>query len=261
MKNLKYILSFLLAGILFSCLDTEERIVINADNSGTYSMTMDLGEIFKMANSMGGDEANSNKIKEKKDTVIYLRDLMNATDSLTAHEKTLYKDAKVTIKLDEEKEEMKIAMSSPFKTLADLTEIKNNFPVVMNKLKAFDEAAGDKVKPSEEGGNMGMGAKSANPVADQFTFVASAGIISNTITNIDAFKKLAATDSSLSMMTQMASVMGDFNYHTTIVLPRAVKGYDGPGSTISSDKKTVTFFTTLTEILEHPEKVSYKVKY
>jgi hypothetical protein len=261
MKNLKYILSFLAVSILYSCLDTEENIAINADNSGTYSMTMDLGEILKMAKSMGGDETNSNKIKEKKDTIIYLKDLMNATDSLTAHEKALYKDAQVSIKLDEEKDEMKIVMNSPFKNLGDLTEIKNNFLVMMNKLKAFEEAAGDKVKPDEEGGITGVGAKSANPVGDQFTFVASPGVISNTINNVDAFRKLAATDSSLSMMTQMASVMGDFNYHTIIVLPKAVKGYDGPGSTISNDKKTVTFFTTLTEMLEHPEKVSYEVKY
>jgi hypothetical protein len=261
MKNFKYIFSFLFAVILSSCLDTEEKIVVNADNSGTYSMTMDLGGIFKMANSMGGDKNNPDKIKEKKDTTIYLKNLMNAADSLTPHEKALYKDAFIKVKLDEEKEEMKIVMSSPFKNMADLTEIKNNFPAVMNKLKAFEEAAGDKAKSNEDGGDMAMGSKSANPVGDQFTFLASPGAISNTITNIDAFKKLVATDSSLSMMTQMTSMMGDFNYRTVIVLPKAVKGYDGPGSTISTDKKTVTFFTTLTEMLEHPEKVSYKVKY
>jgi hypothetical protein len=45
------------------------------------------------------------------------------------------------------------------------------------------------------------------------------------------------------------------------VLPKVVKKYDGPGSSISTDKKTLTFETTLTEMMEHPEKVSYIVEY
>lgn len=59
----------------------------------------------------------------------------------------------------------------------------------------------------------------------------------------------------------MTAMTGDFNYHTIIILPKAVKGYDGPGSTISANKKTITFKTTLTEMVAHPEKVSYLVKY
>ena len=261
MKNLKFALAFLFAGVLSSCLDTEEKIVINADNSGSYSMSFDLGRMFKMLSSMGGDKANPDKIKEKKDTTIFLKDLMNATDSLTAEEKILYKDGKVYLKLDEEKDEMKIEMSTPFKNMSDLASIKNNFTTVLNKLKAFDKATGEKQKLNVEEAGMDAGAKSANPVSDQLTFKAAPGSVSNTINDIAAFKNKVATDSTFSMISQMTAMTGDFNYHTIIILPKAVKGYDGPGSTISTDKKTITFNTTLKEMVAHPEKVSYLVKY
>jgi hypothetical protein len=67
-------------------------------------------------------------------------------DSLSAEERRLYKDAMIHLKLDEEKDEMMIVMSSPFKNPADLVEIKKNFSTVMNKLKAFEKATGEKGK-------------------------------------------------------------------------------------------------------------------
>lgn len=261
MKIVKFVFVFLSVCVLSSCLDTEEKIIFNADYSGNYSMTLDLSRMLKMAGSMGAEKSNPDKPKEKKDTTVYLKDLVDTAANLTAAEKALYKDAIIHVNLDEEKNEMKIVMSSPFKNTADLTEIKNNFSTVMNKLNAFEKATGEKEKPDEEDGDMEMGKKSANPFGDQFTFLAGGGKISNTITNVDAFKKLVAGDSTLGMMTQMTSMMGEFNYRTIIVLPKVVKKYNGPGSTVSVDKKTITFFTTLSEMMEHPEKVSYEVEY
>ena len=261
MKNLKFALAFMFAGVLSSCLDTEEKIVINAYNSGSYSMSFDLGRMFKMLSSMGGDKANPDKIKEEKDTTIFLKDLMNATDSLTAEEKILYKDGKVYLKLDEAKDEMKIEMSTPFKNMSDLASIKNNFTTVLNRLKAFDKATDEKQKLNVEEAGMDAGAKYTNPVSDQFTFKAAPGSVSNTINYLAAFKNKVASDLIFSMISQMTAMAGDFNYRTIIILPKAVKGYDGPGSTISTDKKTITFNTTLKEMVAHPEKVSYLVKY
>jgi hypothetical protein len=210
---------------------------------------------------MGGGNSNPDKVKEKKDTTIYLKDLLSSADNLTQEEKVLYKDGMVHVKLDEAQNEMKIIMSTPFKNAVDLVEIKNNFPAVLNKLKAFEKATGEDNKQGDDGEDMKMGAKSANPVGEQFTFFADKGKISYTIKDIEAFKKNVADDSTLSMMSQMTTMMGDFNYRTILVLPKTVKKYDGPGSSISDDKKTLTFSTTLTEMLEHPEKVSYIVEY
>ena len=260
MKNLKFVAAFLIAAMLTSCLDTEEKIVLNADNSGIYTLTIDMGRMLKMAAGMGAN-TDSTGVKEMKDTTINLGPLLTAANDLTAAEKLLYKEAVVHAKVDESKDEMIIVMTTPFKNSIDLVEIKNNFSTVINKSKALEKATGKKATSGLEGIDLKPDAKSTNPLGELFTFVASPGKLSNSITNMDAFKKKVATDSSLTMMRQMTAMMGDFNYRTILVLPKPVKGYDGPGSTISADKKTVTFLTTLTEMIEHPEKVSYKITY
>lgn len=261
MKNLKFLAALLFAGILSSCLDTEEKIVLNADHSGTYSIALDLSRMLSMAASMGGDKVNAEKNKQKKDTTIYLKDLISAADNLTPEEKALFKDGSLKIKMDETKNEMIVVMNAPFKNPADLVEIKKSFIMVVNKLQAFEKATGDEPKQADEPDEMKTMAKSISPVGDQFTFTASPGFVSNTLINIEAFKQKTENDSSLNMIKQMSGMMGDFNFRTIIVLPKAVKNFSGPGSSVSADKKTINFSTTLTETLEQPEKVSYKVAY
>jgi hypothetical protein len=258
MKFITLVLFTLVTIIFSSCLDTEEKIVVKADNSGTYSMTLDLSKMLEMAASMGA-KPDSGNTKEKKDTTIYLKNYLDTATNITAEEKALYHDGMLSMKMDEENNEMRIVVSCPFKKISDLPSIKNNLFNVIQKLKAFENATGEKSKGNDN--EMKMGMKSTNPISDQFTFLASAGKISNTITNIEAYKAKIAADSTLSMMSQMSAMMGDFKYRTILVLPKVVKKYDGPGSSISTDKKTLTFETTLTEMMEHPEKVSYLVEY
>lgn len=260
MKQVKFFFSFLLVTVLSSCLDTEEKIVMNADNSGVYSLKLDLGKVLEMAATMGAN-STADKPKEKKDTVVYLKNLIDSAMNLTAEEKALYRDGTVSINLDEEKNEMKILVSCPFKNVQGLTAVKNNLFAVLKKVKAFEKASGEAPKEDEELGAGKLGEGSTNPVADQFTFLAAPGTISNTITNMEAYKTKIASDSALSSMHQMSAMMGEFKYRTILILPKVVKKFEGPNSIVSNDKKTVTFETTLTEMMEHPEKISYKVEY
>ncbi|CAN5363221.1 hypothetical protein BH11BAC3_BH11BAC3_34940 [soil metagenome] len=259
MKALKFTLAFVLTLFLSSCLDTEEKIVINADKSGMYSMTMDLGKMLEMAASMGA-KPDSDKPKEKKDTVIYLKDFLTTENGFTSEEASLYGGALLDIKMDEEKNQMKIVVSCPFKNAAGLTAVKQHLFSIIKKAKAFENATGEKSGEGDKD-DTEMAEKSTNPVGDQFTFLATPGMISNTIRSMDEFKNKIESDSSLIMMKQMSGMMGDFKYRTILVLPKAVKKFEGPGSVVSADKKTITFETTLTEMMENPEKVSYKVSY
>jgi uncharacterized protein YeaC (DUF1315 family) len=145
MKFISLVLFSLVTLIFSSCLDTEEKIVVNADNSGTYSMTLDLGKMLEMAASMGA-KPDSDRTKEKKDTTIYLKNYLDTASNITAEEKALYRDGVLSMKMDEEKNEMKIVVSCPFKKIADLASIKNNFFNVIQKLKAFENATGEKSK-------------------------------------------------------------------------------------------------------------------
>lgn len=261
MRILKIIAGAFLT-VLSSCIDTEENIVINADNSGIYSVSIDMGKMVTMLNQMGESKENESRKPENKDSTIYLKDLIQATDSLTSAEKELYKEGFVHVKVDEANGQMKITVTCPFKKIGQLPEIKENLLKVLDKLKAF-ESISDKPKnpemPQEKGEMVNKLMTPGN--GSNYTFTAEAGKIANTIINMDDYKKEVMSDSILTAMQQLASLMGEMSYKTTITTPKEIKKYSGNNAGLSENKKTVTFKNTLTDMMEHPEKLSYKVEY
>lgn len=264
MKKIKFFLAFLLASALYSCVDTEERIVINADESGSYSMTIDLGKLIELTNQMMPDSARDSKPKQKKDSIIYFKNFIDTAQNLTAEEKALYREGYLHIDMDEANNKMKIEMGCPFKNSNQLTQVKNNFLKVADKLNLFnktkDKSLND-ITDNAESGEKGFDDKSINPMNGNSTFTAVTGKISNIINVTDEMKKTMANDSTLAMMQQMTMMTGDMTYRTVVVLPKAAKMAEGPGKILSADGKTITFSFSLTEMMETPEKASYKIEY
>jgi len=126
MKKIKFVLAFLFALALYSCVDTEERIVINADESGTYALTIDLGKLIELANQMMPDSARAGKPKEKKDSTIYFKNFIDTAQNLTAEEKALYREGYLHIDMDEANNKMKVEMGCPFKNNNQLIFISSN---------------------------------------------------------------------------------------------------------------------------------------
>jgi hypothetical protein len=261
MKTFKLVLCFFFVAILSSCVDLEENIVVNEDNSGVYSVSFDLGKMIGMAKQMGGN--NEDKESEKKDSTIYLKDLIQNSDSLTAAEKELYKDGSVHIKLDEANEQMKIVMTCPFKSINNLKEIKENFMKVLDKLKAFEKLTGKPKSPERQEEAEGeMADKIMSPGSGNNTvFSAQAGKIENAVTNAENYKTELLSDSLMQGMQQLTAIMGEMTFKTTITAPSDIKKYSGNNPELSGNKRTVTFKTSLTDMLEHPEKLAYKVEY
>jgi hypothetical protein len=264
MKKIKFILAFLLALAFYSCVDTEERIVINADQSGTYSLTIDLGKLIELSNQMMPDSARDSKPKEKKDSIIYFKNFIDTAQNLTAEEKALYREGYLHIDMDEANNKMKVEMGCPFKNSNQLTQVKNNFLKVADKLNLFNKTKDNTVNDmtdNADGGEKGFDDKSINPLGNNSTFTAIPGKITNVINATDEMKKTMANDSTLAMMQQMTMMMGEMTYRTVVVLPKAAKLSEGPGKILSPDGKTVTFSFSLTDLMETPEKASYKIEY
>jgi hypothetical protein len=264
MNKIKFILAFLLALALYSCVDTEERIVINADESGSYTLTIDLSKLIELSNQMMPDSTRASKPKEKKDSIIYFKNFIDTSQNLTAEEKALYRDGYLHIDMDEANNKMKVEMGCPFKNSTQLTQVKNNFLKVADKLKLFnktkDKGLNDMTDNTEEG-EKGFDDKSINPMGGNSTFTAIPGKISNVINVTDEMKKSMANDSTLAMMQQMTMMTGDMTYRTVVVLPKSAKLAEGPDKILSADGKTVTFSFSLTDMMETPEKASYKIEY
>ncbi len=247
---------------LTSCLDTEEKIVINKNNSGNYTVTLDISKMLKLAAQMGGAEKDEAKEKEKKDSTVYFKPYIDTSTALTAQEKDIYRDGSMRIKMDEEANEMFIVFDFPFKNVSVLPELKANYMKVLDKLKISD-----KVKNADNAGadpmeqELSKNKDALNPTQEAYSFTAAPGKITNTLVNKAHITDKLAKDSTMQMMQQMTMMMGDMNYKTVIVLPKPAKKYTGNEVQASADKKTLTFITTLTDILNRPEAAEYNVEY
>jgi hypothetical protein len=248
----------------FSCIDTEERIIVNKDNSGIYLVTLDMGNMLKMVQQMGGNQNDSAKVPEKKDSTMYFKPFVDTSTTLTAEEKQMLRDGSLRLKVDEAANVMKIEIKLPFKNISDLPKLRANYVNAMNKVNMMnklsskgDSDSGEAEMPKD----MSTANKSLNPAQDAYTFTAAPGKISNKFTNKELFESKISQDSTVQMLQQMSVMMGDMNYKTVFVLPRAVKKYAGNNAEISADKKTVTFHTTLTDLLNRPAAGEYEVEY
>lgn len=260
MKIIIRFIIFLSLSVLSSCVDTEENIVINADHSGTYTFSMDLGKMMGMINQMGSEENKDGK-PDKMDSIINLKDLVSAANGLTAAEKELYKDASVRIKVDKTNAEMKITMTCPFKSINYLPEIKDSLFLVLNKIKAFEKISGKEEGAADSGKEDKNSQKSLTPASGYYKFTTGPAMVENSVIDPQGIKNTLTSDSTIMMMQQMIGMMGDPKYKTTITSFREIKSYTGNGAMLSPDKRSVTFTSTFSEMLDKPDKLSYKVEY
>ncbi|MFT3749049.1 MAG: hypothetical protein QM768_12060 [Agriterribacter sp.] len=248
--------------LLTSCLDTEEKIVINNNNSGDYTVTIDMSKMLKLAASMSGAEKDDTKEKEKSDSTVYFKSYIDTSTALTAKEKEMLREGSMRIKVDETVNEMSVVIHFPFKHISVLPELKATYMKALDKLnisekmKNKDNAESDPVEQE-----LSKNKDALNPAQDAYSFTAAPGKITNALINKTLITDKLAKDSSMQMMQQMTLMMGDMNYKTVIVLPRPAKKYNGNEVQASADKKTLTFITTLTDILNRPEAAEYSVEY
>ncbi len=264
--KVKIFASMLVAITLFftSCFDIEEKIQINKDNSGAYMVSIDMGNILKMTSQMAGNQKDSSKVPEKKDSTIYLKSFVDTATNLSAEEKRLMRNGSLRMKVDEANNEMKLILNFPFVNFADLSRIRESYVATLNKIGALqkigkngNEENGEEEMPK----TLGPGNNTLNPLHDTYTFSAVPGKITNKFTNKELFDKKISADSSLQMMQQMSAIMGDFNYKTIIIIPRAAKKFAGNEAQISADKKTITFHTSLTDLLNRPAAGEFELEY
>ncbi len=252
--------------LLASCLDTEEKIVINKDNSGLYSLTMDISRMMKMMNQSGKDK-DSTKKPQQKDSTIYLKSFVDTSSQLTDQEKNMLRDGSIRVDVDDTKGIGKFVFALPFKKISDLPYLRENYMKALNKLNLKDQLSNKEKKEREDNSNeqthsgMNNPSPSMMPGQNSYVFTAAPGKLSNKFTDKKSFDKEVAADSTLQMAKGLMSMLGEMNYKTTIVLPKPVKHYSGNNPSVSADKKTIVFKNTLTNIIKKPESFAFELDY
>ncbi|CAN5147430.1 hypothetical protein BH11BAC6_BH11BAC6_06340 [soil metagenome] len=253
---------------LVSCIDTEEKITLHADKSGTYELSIDLSSMMEQLKAIKPDEAKA--FGQDKDTIINFSSFTDTSTTLTAEEKELLKKGSMHIVMGGEKDQMKMAFKVPFKDVQQLMYLKQHMYEMIDKLKAEknifgddDAAANDDAADNADRGGMGKDPGNLlNPAQQAFTFNIQNNTISNKLTDKNVVSNWLATDSSMQMIMPMLSMLGDFNYTTTFILPSPVKQYSGGSeSKLSDDKKTITFINTLSGMVDKPESFEYNIEY
>ncbi|WP_152268071.1 hypothetical protein [Agriterribacter humi] len=262
-KKIYVIVSLLFFVFLTSCLDTEERIVINKNNSGIYTLTLDMSKMLTLMDQMGQANKDDSKIQEKKDSTVYFKSFVDTSTALTAKEKEMFKDGSLRMRVDEAEKELIIVLNFPFRHIGDLPELKSSYLSVIDKLGISNKLKnpGDSGSAEDMPADIAKDKNILNPARDAFAFAAAPGKLSNTLVSKDIFNNRIQNDSSMQMLQQMSMMMGDMNYKTIIVLPKKVKKYKGNQTILSDDKKTLTFLTTLSDMLNRPEAAEYSVEY
>jgi hypothetical protein len=252
--------------LLSSCLDTEEKIVINKDNSGVYSLTMDMGRMIKMMKEMGKDKEGEKKKMEKKDSTIYFKSFVDTSTKLTPEEKEMLKEGSLHVAVNEFANEMKFVIDLPFKKIQDLAYLRENYMKALDKINIKDQLNNKEKKEGEENmehppSDMATGSNSILPAQNSYTFMAAPGKLSNKFTDKKSFEEQVNNDSTLQMMKGLTAMMGEMTYKTTIILPKPVKHYKGNNASVSADKKTVTFKNSLTGLFKKPESFEFELDY
>lgn len=244
--------------LLVSCFETEEMITINADKSGTYTVTLRMQGMMQQLSALAGSEITAGGIKEIRDTVIYLREMADTSTSLTAEQKALLRDAKMAVHVDDTEDLMQFSINLPFAHIDRLPQMKQQLAQAMQQSKLADQVMGAPGSGTQTGSNPDL---LGNPFDSAFSWSVNGTTISNVLRDSSYINTILAGNESLASMQQMAMLMGEISYITTYQLPEPVKDYTGANTWLSDDKKTIRFRAGITELVEKPRVLEYSFTY
>jgi len=259
MKIWKWLLPSVLMLFLAGCFDINEEIDIKSNGSGIMKCNYDMGQLLDiMQTYVGKDEMDKQMPRDKMDTTILMKSLVDTAKDIPADKKALFRDGTMHMKLDMTQKIFKFDMYFPFANMNDLQKLYTSISdgsLGANKL--FKGLAGGK------GDSMSANQNSQMPDIGQFNgiykFESKEGLISRKL-NADKWKEFQ-NSSQFEQMKQVGSMGMEVPYTMTVNLPRPLKKIDNSLAVISEDKKTITIKYNLAEVFDHPEKFEYTIAY
>lgn len=242
--------------ILAGCFDTTEEITIERNGSGVYQVNADFRGLFDLIDAMKAMDTSANSSLQKMpsniDTIIQLRTFTDTASNLSTEEKALFRDATINLVMNEKDKVFKMLMKYPYKDINDVQKIiklsqsGNNF---------IGKALQGKETPQMDV-QAGQGMPDFNNIYD-ITF--RKGLIEKKI-NADKLKQFQDNE-QYEQMKQAIAMVSEASINTVIRLPKAAKKAEGTNVKLSEDKKTITVKSTLNELFDKPEALSYRVEY
>ena len=258
MRSMRLFMATLFCICLVSCYEVNEEIVINEDGSGTYVSKMDMSQLIEMLQTFAGDEAlNKDGMDKLIDTTIMMKDILDTAKDVTAEQKELLKDGKLSLQMNVKEKLFKLGINVPYKNYSGLQQLmagESGSGAGLSSVLKNVFGKGDE-QPNPDGPK--------EPDMDDFSKVYDVtiknGLISKKL-NEEKFKQLTDRP-EMAQVKQFGGSGIEILYTTTFKLPRPVKKTDNPLLKLSDDKKTVTLKYNLLEILDSPDKFSFTIEY
>lgn len=258
MKKLAVLITTFLV-LLTGCIDSDENISINKDGSGVYAVKMDMSRMLDMikgfqemaAAETGKKDSTQQKMLPEKamDTTIHFADLPDTSGNLSEAEKALMRDGTLHMVMNQDAGQFRMEMRFPFKKPEDLVRIQElmqrNGGMMGNAMKGFNEG-------TEQAGQL-------PDVNSLFDFTFRDGLIERRLNpeRLKAFQE----NNQMSQLKEATTMFGESSFNTAIQLPRKPKKMEGPGVKPGADANTIIIKTTLEEVLQNPNALTFRVEY
>ncbi len=223
-----------------SCIDIIEDMILKKDGTGTYSITIDMGEMMNdpmVKGLMEADEKNKGQNKDV-DSTVYFRDL---PDSVIKDNPDLWNRVHMRIYNSNKEEAFFVKIILDFKNVEEIAYLSANLSKVLDATKA-------------------------NPlVGEQPTAVAPTGFLSDGISYVLKGKELSRqTKSTTSKETvedieMMKTFLGGAEYKMNFEMPGKVKKATFPDAKV--DGKKVSVVIPFLEMMEKGASIDGMIRY
>lgn len=262
MKKIIFSLALLTVITFSSCFNMDEDIKLNANGSGSYSVSLDMSGMFQMISMLKMMDTTSSDDGSKGllgmgniDSTISMKDYLDTVTNITPQERELFKNATMYIEENDDDQVLNIKMEIPFNDMNGFAKIialmsQNGG---MNNLTGLLKGLG-----GDEMNSMG-GDNQMPDMQSIYTFDAGSNFLEKKV-DTDKLAKLK-DDPQWSQMEMSAAMMGSYKTTTTIHLPSPAKSATGPKVKLSEDKKTVTIAASFADLFSKPESLAYRIEF
>ncbi|MDR7212330.1 hypothetical protein [Flavobacterium piscis] len=242
--------SFLIA-ILTSCTFTE-NIYVNDNGTGKFSVDMDGSSLMAMAGDQLGDQMGADAKKNIDSTFTFKQLFEEKKDSITKLSPEAQKELKklenfvVSTKMNAEKKEFLMTLSTDFKNVNELQDILQTLSTLQKLEKGTGSAAA-----TAFGEGFGNNNTKLNYTYDGKKFTRKAVI--------DTQKLAEKANDTAPDMSKM--IFASSNYILKYHFPKKIKKVSNPNALFSEDRKTITIQHTFTDYMDNPDKLNFEVEF
>ncbi|MCD6544077.1 MAG: hypothetical protein J7K34_06170 [Flavobacteriaceae bacterium] len=243
MKKIKNLIVILISVITLTSCQFTERIHINENGSGVYSLEMDMSAMMGAMKQMG-DSLKTNEDTKVIDTVILFKDILaekkDSISKLSKEEQESLKaieNLKIHMVVDEKNNKMISDFIFEFNSISELANIQER----ISKAQSVKD-----------------GKENDAPATDTEVKYSYNG---KKFTRKVIKKKLSAAEKEAykKSMEQSASFLDGSSYKLEYTFPKAIKSTTYKGATFSDNRKTMYIQADMKTITENPKLLEFEV--